>query len=130
MTRDIFLDLRVALAILTATFGILLVIALNPPRPAEAYVTKAYRPTVLAATANLNFANILAAGYEDKTITVTGATAGQPLAVSLPVALEAGLDIETFVSAANTVTVRAQNVGSIAVDAATGAYTVYVFKNN
>lgn len=66
---------------------------------------------VLKATATLNFAEIAAAGSADLTITVTGA---------------AGLVFNAFVSAANTVTVRASNITASPVDADSASYTVVV----
>lgn len=78
------------------------------------------------ATASLNFGNILAAGFEDLTITVGGAAANDSVMLGNPVDQDGSLDTEAFVSAANTVTVRAHNVGSLAVDQASKTYRVTV----
>ena len=79
-----------------------------------------------SATATLNFASILAAGYEDLTITVTGAVVNDTVTLGLPATVLAGALFNSWVSAANTVTVRCNNAGSIAVDPASATYRVGV----
>ena len=79
-----------------------------------------------SATATLNFASILAAGYEDLTITVTGAVVNDTVTLGLPATVLAGAIFNSWVSAANTVTVRCNNAGSIAVDPASATYRVGV----
>ena len=79
-----------------------------------------------SATATLNFASILAAGYEDLTITVTGAVVNDTVTLGLPATVLAGAIFNAWVSAANTVTVRCNNAGSIAVDPASATYRVGV----
>ena len=79
-----------------------------------------------SATATINFASILAAGYEDLTITVTGAVVNDTVTLGLPATVLAGAIFNAWVSAANTVTVRCNNAGSIAVDPASATYRVGV----
>jgi hypothetical protein len=79
-----------------------------------------------SATATLNFASILAAGYEDLSITVTGAVVNDTVTIGLPATVLAGAIFNAWVSAANTVTVRCNNAGSIAVDPASATYRVGV----
>lgn len=79
-----------------------------------------------SATATLNFASILAAGYEDLTITVTGAVVNDTVSIGLPATVLAGAVFNAWVSAANTVTVRCNNAGAIAVDPASATYRVGV----
>lgn len=81
---------------------------------------------VLTAAATLNFASIAAAASEDKTVTVTGAAVGDPVALSLPAAIDAGLVFNAFVSATNTVTVRATNASAAPIDAASASFRVVV----
>lgn len=83
---------------------------------------------VLTATAALDFASIAAAGSADLTVTVAGAAVGDSAAVGLPAAPTAGLIFNAFVSAANTVTVRASNITAGAVDAASATYRATVIK--
>jgi hypothetical protein len=83
---------------------------------------------VLGASASLNFGSIAAAASADLTITVTGAAVGDGVALGLPAAPAAGIVFNAFVSAANTVTVRATNVTADAVDPAAATYTVDVLK--
>ena len=83
---------------------------------------------VLGASATLNFASIAAAASEDLTITVTGANANNVVALGLPAAPAAGLVFNAFVSAADTVTVRASNITGSAVDAASATYSAVVFQ--
>lgn len=82
----------------------------------------------LRNTAALDFASIAAAASADLTITVTGAAVGDSVALALPAAPTAGLVFFAFVSAADTVTVRAMNITAGAVDAASATYGVIVFK--
>lgn len=82
--------------------------------------------TMKAATASLNFGSIGAGLAADLTITLTGAVAGDLVAVAAPAALEAGLSYNAFVSAANTVTVRVMNNTAGAVDPAAANWTVAV----
>jgi len=79
-----------------------------------------------AATASLNFPSIATTASADLTITVAGAAVGNYVVLSLPAAPAAGIVFNAFVSAANTVTVRATNVTDNAVDPAAATYGVLV----
>jgi hypothetical protein len=81
---------------------------------------------ILGASAALNFASIAAAASEDLTITVTGASVNNVVSLGLPAAPAAGLVFNAFVSAADTVIVRASNITGVAVDAASATYSVVV----
>lgn len=82
----------------------------------------------LTVAAALDFASIAAAASEDKTITVPGAAVGDAVTLGLPAAPTAGLVFQGFVSAANTVTVRATNITAAGVDAASATYRATVHK--
>lgn len=79
-----------------------------------------------AATASLNFGSIATTASADLTITVAGAAVGDYVTLALPAAPAAGIVFNAFVSAANTVTVRATNVTADAVDPAAATYGVLV----
>jgi hypothetical protein len=81
---------------------------------------------VLAASASLNFGSIGAAAQADLTITVTGAAVGDEVIMALPAAPAAGIVFNAFVSAANTVTIRASNITAAPVDPAAATYGVIV----
>lgn len=81
---------------------------------------------MLTASASLNFPSISAASQADLTITVTGAAVGDEVVMSLPAAPTAGIVFNAFVSATNTVTVRATNVTAAPVDPAAATYGVIV----
>ena len=81
---------------------------------------------ILTNTASLDFGSISAASQADLTITVTGAAVGDEVIMSLPAAPAAGLVFNAFVSAANTVTVRASNITGSPVDPAAATYGVIV----
>ena len=81
---------------------------------------------ILTATASLNFPSISAASQADLTITVTGAAVGDEVIMSLPAAPAAGLVFNAFVSAADTVTIRASNITASPVDPAAANYGVVV----
>ena len=89
---------------------------------AGATVTK-----ILTASASLDFPSIAAVSQANLTITVTGAVVGDEVSLALPAAPAAGIVFNAFVSAANTVTVRASNITASAVDPASAAYSVLVF---
>lgn len=79
-----------------------------------------------SATATLDFASINAVSSADLTITLPGAAVGNTVSLGLPAAPQAGLVFFAFVSAANTVTVRAMNITAGALDAASASYTVSI----
>ena len=83
---------------------------------------------VLTASATLDFASIAAAASEDKTIAVAGAVVGDSVALGLPAAPAAGIVFNSFVSATDTITVRATNITASAVDPDSADYTAMVFK--
>ena len=80
--------------------------------------------TKLSATASLDFGSVTAQSYEDKTITVTGAVSGDAIALGVPTAaITAGVAFTAWVSAADTVTVRAHNyAGTGSADIASGTF--------
>mgnify|MGYP000415612549 CR=1 FL=1 len=71
---------------------------------------------ILTATAALDFGIIAAAASADLTITVTGAAVNDGVILGLPAAPTAGIVYQAFVSATNTVTVRATNITAAAID--------------
>jgi hypothetical protein len=81
---------------------------------------------LLTATASLNFGNLVAQSKLDLTITVTGAVVGDAVFLGLPTATTAGIIHEAYVSAADTVTVRANNFTSGAIDPAAMTFRVVV----
>jgi hypothetical protein len=84
---------------------------------------------VLTASAALNFASMATlTSATDLTITVTGATTNDTVVLGLPAAPTAGIVFSAFVSAADTVTVRAFNVSSGTVDPASATYKVKVIQ--
>ena len=81
---------------------------------------------VLSGSASLNFGSISAAAQADLTITVTGAATGDEVILALPASPTAGIVFNAFVSAADTVTVRATNITAAPVDPAAATYGVIV----
>jgi hypothetical protein len=81
---------------------------------------------VLSGSASLNFGSIASVEQADLTITVTGAAVGDEVILALPAAPTAGLVFNAFVSAANTVTIRASNITAGAIDPAAATYGVIV----
>lgn len=85
---------------------------------------------VVSATATLDFASLAANSFQDLTVTVTGAASGDAVIVN-PVAGSAIGDVvyTSWVSSANTVTVRASNVSATtARDPASGTFRATVIK--
>jgi hypothetical protein len=96
--------------------------------PTTGTVTVGARLTkILTASASLNFPSINAASQADLTITVTGAAVNDEVVMGLPAAPTAGIVFNAFVSATNTVTIRATNITASPVDPAAATYTVLVF---
>lgn len=81
---------------------------------------------VLTNSASLNFGSISAASQADLTITVTGAATGDEVIIALPASPAAGLVFNAFVSATDTVTVRASNISGSPVDPAAATFGVIV----
>lgn len=75
---------------------------------------------------SLDFGSILAQTTADLTVAMLNVDVGQRVTVVPPVALNAGLVVNAFVSAADTVTVRITNVTSGAIDPAAGFYGLFV----
>lgn len=85
---------------------------------------------ILSATATLDFASIAASSFQDLTITVTGAASGDTVIIN-PIAGSATTDVvfTGWVSASNTVTIRASNVSATtARDPASGTFRATVIK--
>lgn len=81
---------------------------------------------ILTATAALDFGLIAAAASADLTITVTGAAVNHSVTLGLPAAPTAGIVYQAFVSAADTVTVRATNITAAGIDPASQTFRVTV----
>jgi hypothetical protein len=81
---------------------------------------------VLRGSASLNFPSIATTASADLTITVAGAAVNDTVVLGLPAAPAAGIVFNAFVSAANTVTIRATNVTGSSVDPAAATYSVLV----
>lgn len=82
----------------------------------------------LSATAALTYAAIAAAASADLTIAVPGAAVNDSVDLGLSAAPMAGLVFFGFVSAADTVTVRATNITAAPVAAAAATYRATVHK--
>ncbi len=84
---------------------------------------------VLKTSATIDFTSLSANTTADSAnITVTGAAVGDPVIVGVPATIAAGLVITGYVSATDTVKVRAANVTASPIDPASGTYTVTVIK--
>jgi hypothetical protein len=81
---------------------------------------------VLSGSASLDFGSITNATQASLTITVVGAAVGDEVIMALPAAPTAGLVFNAFVSAADTVTVRASNISAAPVDPAAATFGVIV----
>lgn len=86
-------------------------------------------PATIEAATSLDFPSIPSGEHRDLTMTVTGAVVGRPVFLGAPAALEDGLSVFCWVSAANTVKVRVTNMKAdgTEVNPASGVYTVLVF---
>ena len=83
----------------------------------------------MTVTANLNFPNTAASTSNDLTVTVTGASPGDVVALGIPnAAVSANSTYTAWVSAANTVTIRFNNYSGGSIDPAAGTFRVSVLK--
>jgi hypothetical protein len=85
---------------------------------------------ILTTTATVDFASAatLVDSADSSNITVTGAAVNDICVVGLPAAPTAGFDFKCFVSAADTVKIRAHNGTTGTVDPDSATYRVYVIK--
>lgn len=83
---------------------------------------------VLTGSAALDFPSIATTAQATLTITVAGAAVGDFVFITPQSTPTAGLTFDCWVSAANTVTVRAQNLTAGAIDAASTTWKAYVVK--
>jgi len=81
---------------------------------------------ILTGVASLDFPSIAAVSQANLTIAVTGAAVGDEVIMGLPAAPTAGIVFNAFVSAANTVTIRASNITAGAIDPTAATYSVAV----
>lgn len=84
---------------------------------------------VLTATATLDFGSLAAQTSADLTITVTGAAVGDAVIMGLPAAPDSGVVFNAFVSSSNTITVRATNATSGAIDPASATFRATVIQH-
>ena len=83
----------------------------------------------LTNTATLNFPSTATQNLSDLTIAVTGAADGDAVSIGVPaIAVNAKSFYSAWVSAANTVTVRFNNLSSAAIDPVSGTFRVSVIK--
>lgn len=81
-----------------------------------------------SATATLDFPSIAALASSDLTITVTGAAVNDSVMLGLPAIPAAGIVFFGFVSASNTVTIRAMNITALSVNPASATYRATVIQ--
>ena len=77
---------------------------------------------ILTGASAIDFESIAARNKADSTVTVTGAVVGAAVLVTPPSGLETGLVCQGWVSAADTVTIRAHNITTAAIDPAAGTF--------
>jgi len=77
----------------------------------------------LYGTANLDFGSVASATFADRTVTIVGALVGDCVSLGLPpAAATGGIAYSGWVSAANTVTVRAHNYTTADLEPAPGVF--------
>ena len=85
--------------------------------------------TRLTGTATLDFGSVAAQSFVDLAVTVTGAATGDCVVLGVPTAsVTAGIVFSAWVSATNTVTVRAHNYTAGALDPASGLFKAAVVR--
>jgi hypothetical protein len=85
--------------------------------------------TRLTNTATLDFPSVSAQSQASLTMTVTGAVTGDAVALGVPTAaVTNGIDYTAWVSAADTVTVRAANYSAGPLDPASGTFRATIIR--
>ena len=82
----------------------------------------------LAGSKTHDFASVASLNTQTTTLTVTGAQTGDNVVVNPSTALEAGLIVYAYVSAADTVTIVASNASAGAIDPVSRTYYITVLK--
>ena len=80
------------------------------------------------ATATLDFPGVAAGGSQTLSVSVPGAAPGDAVQATPPSGFDARLTVHAYVSAGNTVTVRAGNPSAGEIDPASGTWRVTVIK--
>ena len=83
---------------------------------------------ILRGSQVIDYGSIAAGASEDQTVTVTGAAVGDIVAIGLPSTIETGLVFTAFVSASNTVTLRASNITGSPINPASATFKAMVFR--
>ena len=85
---------------------------------------------VVFGSATLDFPNLNPNSFADLTINVSGSSVGDCVSLGIPVSSLSGLVIfNSFVSSANTVTVRAYNLDGAQINPPSGLFKVIVSKS-
>lgn len=85
-------------------------------------------PSIITATATLDFGSIATMSEQDLTVTVTGASIGDVVSIGVPnSAVVAGASFFAWVSSPNVVSIRAINGSAASIDPISGSFTVKVF---
>lgn len=79
-------------------------------------------------TATINFGSISAQSQATSNVTVTGVKSGDAVIIQAETATN-GIDYDGTVTADDTVTVRAKNYGTVAVDPASMSFRIIVLRN-
>lgn len=82
----------------------------------------------LAVIATLDFPSISAAGTQALTVSCPGASVNDLVVIGLPATVDNGVVFDARVSAADTISVRAQNITGGAINPASATYEFVVFK--
>jgi hypothetical protein len=82
----------------------------------------------LAVIATLDFPQVAAAGTQALTVTCPGASVNDAVLLGLPATVNAGIVFDARVSAADTITIRAQNITGAPIDPASAQYEFIVLK--
>lgn len=81
------------------------------------------------ATVTVNFASMTGSAMNEQTVTVSGAALGDFVVAAPTAAVEASFIWCAYVSAANTVALRAHTATGITVDPASVSWRIAVFKS-
>jgi hypothetical protein len=105
------------------------IVALDTGTQTVVAVDSATVPTYMTVAAVIDFASIAAGTCAESTITLPGASAGDPVAPGWPAGMESGLIGTMRISASNTVAVRVCNLSGTSVDPAAATFRATVVRS-
>jgi hypothetical protein len=99
------------------------------PKKGGARVNAGFSGEILRVSATIDFPSIPSGSQRTTTVTVNGAAFGDAVVLGLPGSDTSNVVYSAYVSTANTVTIKAMNIGSSSSDPSNQQYRIYVIRD-